>query len=308
MTAEGRVIVVGSINMDLVATTDRYPTLGETTMGNKLRYVPGGKGSNQAIGAARSGAPTVMVGAVGTDLFGSQLTDYLREQGVNVDHVNQVAGSSGAAVITLVEGVDNAIVVIPGANSSVTSDALHDLNIGPSDVVVTQLEIPLATVRATLAHADAVGARSVVNPSPAFPCVEDIVANASVTILNETELAWFSRGDVSLATQDIPAVTDMAQLLRSPNQTIVVTLGPAGVLIADEAVTHVPGRPAEVVDTTGAGDTFAGALSAELARGSDMATAVRFAVVASSLACEVFGAGPSMPTREQTLAALDSAH
>lgn len=301
----GRVVVVGSINMDLVALTENYPELGETLQGKTLTYIPGGKGLNQGVAAARSGATTVLVSAIGTDQFAGTLRDYLAHESIDLSHVNQVAGSSGIALITLVENQDNAIIVIPGANAQVTADPLAELNLTPADLVVCQLEIPEPAVLAAFTQAKAAGATTMLNPSPAKPDLDSIIALTDIFIVNETELAWFATGDSANASQDLAVVEQLTREFVRPGQTIIVTLGPAGVaIVTDAGLTHVAGRPAKVVDTTGAGDTFAGALAAELSQGADISAAVKYAVFASSLATETFGAGTSMPQRSQVLAEL----
>lgn len=301
----GRVVVVGSINMDLVALTERYPQLGETLQGKNLNYIPGGKGLNQGISAARSGAPTIMVSALGTDQFAPALRAHLEQDSIDLTYVTEVEGSSGIAMITLVENQDNAIIVIPGANASVTADALTDIELTSADVVVCQLEVPEKTVLSAFAQAKAAGATTVFNPSPAKTGIEEIIALTDFFIVNETELAWFATGDSANGSQDLDVVKKMAQDYVRPGQTILVSIGPAGVAIIDEGgLIHIPGRPANVVDTTGAGDTLAGALAAELSRGVPVPEAVRYGVFASSLATETFGAGTSMPIRERVITAL----
>ena len=298
----GDVVVIGSVNMDLVALTDRHPQVGETVPAKDLKYVPGGKGSNQALAAVRSGAKTTLVARVGDDSFGGQLEQYLADSGIDMTYFHRTPDVlSGLALITLVEGSDNSIVVVPGANALLSPDDITKVPIGPGDVVVTQFEVPLETVRAGLEHAQRVGARSLLNPSPAIECPPEILALPEILVVNETELAWFLGGDGEKSTDDPTLVAAGAKRLRARDeQIIVVTLGGAGSLVLDRDDVHlIPARPTKVVDTTGAGDCFAGSLSSQLARGKTLTESVRYASVAASLCCERLGAGTSSPTRAE---------
>ncbi len=296
----GNVIVVGSVNMDIVALTSRHPHVGETVAAHEVRYVPGGKGANQAVAAARSGATTRLVARLGADGFGDELFAFLASCGIDMELVARtVEESTGLALITLVEGSDNSIVVVPGTNRMLSHDDVDRAKIKRGDVVVTQFESPIGTASYALSEASRVGATSILNPSPARECPPGLLATPDVIVVNETELAWFADGADAASTADPARVIASARRLRArPDQAIVVTLGGAGaVVLIGEETSIVPARKTRVVDTTGAGDCFAGTMAAQLAAGKDLATAVGYGNIAASLCCEGLGAGISMPTK-----------
>ena len=188
-----RVYVAGSINMDLVARAARHPRPGETVAGTHVATYPGGKGANQAIAAARLGAETILLGKLGTDTFGNQLRDFLSGQGVQLDYLRQTAAAAtGVALIVVAESGENSIVVVPGANALLEPDDLANVPIAAGDVVLSQFEIPLATIQQLFTRARAVGATTILNPAPAQRCAREVLALADVLILNESELAFFA--------------------------------------------------------------------------------------------------------------------
>ncbi len=291
-----RVIVVGSINVDLVAAVDRFPRPGETVLGRDLRRFPGGKGANQAVAAARLGGRTAMVGAVGDDAFGAEMLAFLGSMGVDKQDVLVRPGeSTGTALISVCAG-ENTIVVVPGANASVDTRSIDVLDLHAGDVVLCQLEVPILTVAAVLDRARQCGAISILNAAPALAEAKSILAGCDVLVLNEIELATYAcipiHGDATLQT-----VADAAGHLRArAAQVIIVTLGQRGSVVSrSDRWFHEPGREVVVVDTTGAGDCFCGALAASLARGMTIEAAVKFANVAGSIAVQRIGAGPGMP-------------
>ena len=304
--APGDVVVIGSINMDLVASVERAPQIGETVAAVGFEYVPGGKGSNQAVAAARAGATTRMVGRLGDDEFGATLLRFLSESGVDTLHVLRTPGfPSGLALITLVRQSDNSIIVVAGSNGEISPTDIDAVAIGPNDIVITQFEIPLRAVEHSLDRARAAGARSMLNPSPARECEPELLAKADILVVNETELAWFL-GE-AVAVEPGPLIEGAKRLRSRSDQVIVVTLGEAGSLVlSGDSALIVPARKSDVVDTTGAGDTFAGSLAAELASGSGIADSVSYANAAASLCCETMGAGTAIPARSAVLAALDT--
>ena len=294
----GRVVVVGSINMDVVVTAARLPALGETLLGEAVAFHPGGKGANQAAAAARLGARCSMIGAVGDDAFGEQLRTFLAATGVDVAGVRTRSTATGVASIIVADG-DNAIIVAPGANALVSETDVTTVDLQRADVVVTQLEIPVGAARVALQHARAGGATTILNAAPARACPDELLAAADVLVVNESELAALCGGtyeDAAAAARDVRAF---------PAQSVVVTLGARGAIavLADE-VHSIPAPAVEVVDTTGAGDCFVGALAARLSAGDEIAAAVRFGVYAASLSVQRDGAGPSMPTLSEVDAAL----
>jgi ribokinase len=301
----GRVVVAGSINMDVVAIAERHPRIGETVAGTSVQYFPGGKGANQAVAAAKLGAETILIGRLGKDAFGAELKTFLAAQGVNLSSVTETADAhTGTAIITLADA-DNTIVVIPGANGMVSADDVAGAALTKGDVAVSQFEIPLPAIAAFFARARAAGATTILNPAPirAFDrALHDLV---DVLVLNETELGLLAKAE--LHESDAPArFADAAKsLLTRPEQTICVTLGKRGALaLIDGAPLFVPGRAVKAVDTTGAGDCFVGALAAQLAQATPLTEALGFANIAASICVQRMGAAPSMPTRAEVAATM----
>jgi len=289
------ITVVGSINMDLVVGTERFPKQGETVLGNLYTTVSGGKGANQAVAAARLGEEVRMVGAVGSDAFGAQLLEGLEKEQINTDGVKQTNGASGIANILLSEG-DNRIIVVPGANHELTEsdiDAHKDV-LQNSSMIILQLELPIAVVEYTLSLAKELGVPTVLNPAPAAgftPAMKE----AGFLTPNETE------------AQELFGENWELELERYPNR-MVVTLGKNGARYFDgKKHVTVEGFPTKAVDTTGAGDTFNGALAAALAEGREFKEAVRFANAAASISVEKFGAQGGMPNRVDVLKRMGEA-
>ncbi len=301
----GRVFVAGSINMDVVATADRHPRIGETIAGKEVLYFPGGKGANQAVAASRLGARTTLVGRLGKDAFGAELKTFLGDQGIDLSHVQETAEAhTGTAIITVAEA-DNTIVVIPGSNALVSADDVGVVPLARGDAAVSQFEIPLPTIAAFFRRARAAQATTVLNPAPAQKFSRELLALVDVLVLNETELGLLA--DTELSDSDATAkILDAARRLQaSPEQIICVTLGKRGVVaLAGRDELTVPGRAVQAVDTTGAGDCFVGALAAQLADGTPLRDALAYANAAASISVQRMGAGPSMPTAAEVAAIL----
>lgn len=281
-----RIVVVGSINMDLVTTVGRRPEPGETVSGEGFALVPGGKGSNQAIAARRAGGEVDFVGAVGDDVFAEALERVLLEAGVGTSRLRRVDGPSGVAAIVVDGGGENSIIVVGGANSRMTSlDAADLAVIANADVLLCQLEIPVETVLMAARHARANGAVVVLNPSPVRELPGEIWAAVDIAVVNEGEAA-----ELGAALDAVPHV--------------ITTLGAAGAVyrgLDGRKIPH-PGVKVEVVDTTGAGDTFTGALAAHWHEGAERALA--WACTAGALATTKLGASASIPMFEEIERAL----
>jgi ribokinase len=290
------VFVVGSINMDVVATADRHPRSGETVTGEELHFVPGGKGANQAVAAHRADAQTRLVGRLGEDDFGDRLEAFLRDEGLDLDHVERAPKlPTGTAVVT-VAGSQNTIVVVPGANSALRPRDAQELPIATGDVVVAQFEVPLETVEAAFLHGREQGATTVLNPSPAMPCSPRLLGLADVLVMNQTELGFVSHAQTAAVERDSDIVAAARKLRAQDSQVIVTTLGADGAVAVDrEEVIRIEGRSVDAVDSTGAGDCFTGNLAAELSRKAPVSAALETANMAASLCVQSFGAGPSMP-------------
>ena len=301
----GCVFVAGSINMDVVATADRHPRIGETVAGKQVLYFPGGKGANQAVAASRLGARTTLVGRLGQDAFGAELKAFLGDQGIDLSYIQQTAAAhTGTAIITVAQA-DNTIVVIPGSNALVSPDDVGAVPLAKGDVAVSQFEIPLPTIAAFLQRARAAQATTLLNPAPAQKFSQELLALVDVLVLNETELGLLA--DVALSEQDETAkILDAAWRLQAgADQTICVTLGKRGVAaLAGREELIVPGRAVRAIDTTGAGDCFVGALAARLAGGAALRDAMAYANAAASISVQRMGAGPSMPTAADVAAVL----
>lgn len=301
----GRVFVAGSINMDVVATADRHPMVGETVAGRQVLYFPGGKGANQAVAASRLGAGTTLIGRLGRDSFGAELRTFLGDQGIDLGSIKETAEAhTGTAIITVAKA-DNTIVVIPGSNALVSADDVADVPVAKGDVAVSQFEIPLPTIAAFFRRAREAGVVTVLNPAPAQNMSGELLALVDILVLNETELGFLA--GVELSDSDEAArIFDVARQLQArQDQTICVTLGKRGVLaLAGREEITVSGRAVKAVDTTGAGDCFVGALAAQLADGVPLRTALTFANAAASISVQRMGAGPSMPTATEVAAAI----
>lgn len=281
--------------MDLVVTTDKRPQAGETVIGQTFQTVPGGKGANQAVAAARLGGRVEMVGCIGSDEFGQRIRQNFDLNGVGTSHLRTIDNEvTGTAHIVLAEG-DNSIVVVQSANKHVrfTETELEQL-LDEETFVLLQLEIPIATVEQVSAYCRPRNISVLLNPAPSQALTETLLENVTYVTPNEHECRDLF-GDVSL--EDV--------LRRYPNK-LIVTEGVNGVRFFDgETIQHVPAIKADVVDTTGAGDTFNGALVAALMEGSELREAVRFAVVASGLSVEGFGAQGGMPNRDDVMKRLE---
>ncbi|WP_407165655.1 ribokinase [Bradyrhizobium sp. ORS 111] len=294
----GRVFVAGSINMDVVATTERHPRIGETVAGDAVLYFPGGKGANQAVASAKLGAPTTLVGRLGADAFGQELRTFLTAQGVDLAFVKDTPGAhSGTAIITIANA-DNTIVVVPGANAKVDADDVAAPALTKGDIAVSQFEIPLPAIASFFARARAAGATTVLNPAPAQKADASLLNLVDILILNETELGLLA--GLELRDSDAPARFAEAARALAPDKIVCVTLGKRGVLaLVEREPLLIPGREVKAVDTTGAGDCFVGALASQLAAGKKLRDALTYANVAASICVQRMGAAPSMPTAQE---------
>lgn len=296
-----RVVVAGSINMDVVASTSRHPQPGETVLGRDLKHLPGGKGANQAVASAQAGAAVTMIGAVGGDAYGEETLRFLDAAGVNLDHVARREGTAtGTALITVDGDGENTIVVAPGANATVDDASLVGSDAGPGDVVVAQYETPLATTISLFQRSRPAGATCLLNPAPALPTPVELLELTDVLVVNETELAALSSAGIATGSSDDQIIEAIARLHEDGfSGTAIATLGARGVLAAGRQRVRVPGHTVPAVDSTGAGDCFVGSLAAELAKGPTMQAAIEYANAAAALCVTRSGAGPAMPTRAE---------
>lgn len=302
-----RVIVCGSLNMDVVVQSERRPRPGETVLGAEVAFLPGGKGLNQAIAAARLGVPTSMFGAVGDDAFGERLRGFLADNNVDTLGLHVVPGqASGLALIQVAEG-DNAITVASGANR-LFSETMVSAEPHPNEVWVAQFETPLEATRIIMHKAREAGACTVLNMAPFQPCPAALLESVDVAVLNEIELAQATDMTIN-AESPVSTIVEACHKLRTKGaRTVVATLGPRGaIVVTAESATTIAGIKAEVVDTTGAGDCFVGTFAARLATGVATVEAAQYANVAAACSVERLGAAPSMPTAKDVAARLASA-
>jgi ribokinase len=294
------VFVLGSINLDAVARVDDLPRPGETVAGLSLELFLGGKGANQAVAAARMGAPTRLMGAVGKDDSGISLKGKLAGYGVQVADVAELSGApTGQAHVWVSNGGENMIVVTGGANMMITPQQVAATALEGQRVLLAQLETPAGAIEALFKAGAAKGGLRVLNAAPALPQGAALFPLTDILILNQTELASYARLDHEPAK--LEEVSKAARKLMSrPDQTIIVTLGKTGVAAVrrDEAFL-VEGRKVKAVDTVGAGDCFCGALAAGLAANLDLREAVEQANAAAALSVQKPGAAPSMPSKRE---------
>ena len=291
-----RVVIVGSLNSDIVVTAPRHPSPGETVLGETVAMFPGGKGANQAVAAARAGGTVTMVGRVGADAAGTVLTDGLRADGIDVGNVGicQHDPTGTALIVVATDSGENTIVVVPGANAKLRpvhiDDAFATEGAGAGSVLLAQLEIPLPSVTHALELAKDRGMTTILNAAPATPGFGPLLPLVDLLVVNEHELGAAAgveglEAGVATILEKVPAV--------------IVTLGSQGALVADRSGSHrIAAHAVEPVDTTGAGDAFCGVLAASLAAGLDLRAAARRANAAGALATTVAGAQPSAPTAE----------
>ena len=299
------VTVVGSFAVGLTMRAPKLPIFGETMLGTDFDLGPGGKGSNQAVAAAKAGAPTVLIGRLGEDAFAQELKAFLAGQRVDLQQVVITAGTSTGVALITVHDADNTIVVIPGANGLVTPADVGIPAIRGGDVLVSQFEIPIGAIEAFFSRGRAAGARTILNPAPAIKFGKELLDLVDVLVLNETELGLLAKVDLHEADEPARFADAAKSVLTRPDQIVCVTLGKRGALaLINGAPVLVPGRVVKAVDTTGAGDCFVGALAAQLAQGTPLREALGLANIAASICVQRMGASPSMPTRAEVAAAM----
>jgi ribokinase len=298
LTLHNHVVVLGSLNMDLVVRTERLPAPGETVTGGEFYTSAGGKGANQAVAATRLGARVSLIGSVGDDDYGRQLRRLAEDAGVDVGSVQMVDSPTGVALIVVDGRGQNIIAVASGANA-LTGPAVVDTAaslISGADLLVAQLEVPVEALSAAAERARAGDIPFLLNAAPAGPDIRNLLSLVTVLLVNETELSVLSGHTVAEGQEEEAA----KELLGVGPEIVVVTLGARGSLAAcSDLVVAVPSFPVRAVDSTGAGDAFVGAFAARYCGVDRLEETMRYASAAGALACTRAGAQPSLPTAEE---------
>ena len=298
---KGRVFVLGSLNMDIVATAPWHPQVGETVLGGSLNYYPGGKGLNQAVAAVRDEAEVVMLGAVGSDGFGRELLDFAASEGIVTDFVriSREVPSGVALIVVAEEGEaegDNTIVVASGANGTLAPEMFEDIRFQPSDVLLAQFETPTSTTASLFTRAKEAAAVTILNPAPAAPLTAELASLTDYLVVNDTELSQITES-LDKQAEDQQAT----HLLNFGIQALIHTKGADGVSVKTKSSDlDIPAHKVPVVDTTAAGDCFCGVLAASLLRGATIAEAATRSNAAAALTVQTPGAAPSIPFSKMT--------
>ena len=292
-----QILVVGSLNADLVVRAPRFPQPGETISGDDLQVIPGGKGANQAVAAARLGSKVSMLGRVGKDNFGDFLLDNLGSNKVDSQYVKRDDASTGTAIIVVDSNGQNSIVLSAGANGKVSAADVENASFLNHDLLLLQLEIPIPTVLGAAQRAKENNLQVILNPAPAQKVSDELVGLADFIIPNESELSLLTGTDV----KDISSAEQASRvLLERGAKNVIVTLGDKGALIVNrDQVTHVDTFEVHVVDTTAAGDAFIGGFSTALLQNVSLEESVRYGCACGALATSKFGAQPSLPGKEE---------
>ena len=297
-----KISVIGSLNMDLIFQTERVPLAGETIAGNRFKLVPGGKGANQAVAAARAGIKTQMYGCVGSDSFGASLLSSLKEAGVDTSNIDTSDKSStGVAAILLENSGENRIIIIPGCNDLVDKDYVnnHWQEIAMSDLIVLQHEIPMGTTQHIIEAAYEASIPVLLNPAPFYPIPDEVLRKVNYLVLNETELQGLI-GNNNCSVEDL--IKASKALLEKGVKKLIITLGKEGsVFLSNNIVIRQPAFSVKAIDTTAAGDTFVGYLATAIINGQDAKEALEIASAAAAIAVTKIGAQSSIPAIDETL-------
>jgi len=294
-----KILVLGSLNMDLVTKVKVTPKVGETIIGSGFSEIPGGKGANQAVAIGKLGGEVSMLGRVGNDNFGKSLIQALNESHVHSENVLMVDGApTGTALIMVNDDGDNSIVVIPGANFELKPDAVTTQHFDEKDYLLAQLETPIETIEAAFSQAKAAGLQTVLNPAPAQKLSKELIANTDLLIPNETEFELLT-GFSPETPEGLDAGTSL--LFEQGVKALIITLGKNGALYIGEdgERIHVNGYSVKAIDTTAAGDSFIGGVLTALSKGESMKSAMEFATKVGAVTVTKYGAQSSLPTFEE---------
>jgi len=300
------IVVVGSLNADLVVRSSRFPAPGETIRGEDLATIPGGKGANQAVAAARLGASVAMIGCVGADAFGATLIENLKQNNVDARHVlRDGSAATGTAIIIVDSSGENSIILSPGANARVSENDVEPAILAGAKLLLLQFEIPMEAVLHSAGLAREKGVRVILNPAPAREIPDELLKMANFILPNETELGLLARKRIT----DKASLEAAASVLVSRGAAnVIVTLGEKGALIVGRhSKKYVSAYKVKPVDTTGAGDAFIGGMAFALLRRKSLQDAVKYGCACGALATTKFGAQPSLPTAQEVREFLRSA-
>jgi ribokinase len=292
------ILVVGSLNADLVVRAPHFPQPGETISGGDLQIIPGGKGANQAVAAARQGTSVAMVGRVGNDSFGPELINNLKQNKVDTSYVQiDPQSATGTAIIVVDANGQNSIVLSPGGNGRVSSADIANVPVSDHKLLLLQLEIPIEAVASAARWAKESGLHVLLNPAPAYSLSDELIALPHFILPNESELSLLTDQSVS----DVSSAEKAAKvLIKRGAQNVIVTLGANGALLmTGTQVIHVDTYKVNVIDTTAAGDAFIGGFASALLQKKSLEDAVRYGCACGALATTKFGAQPSLPTKEE---------
>ncbi len=290
-----KIIVVGSINMDIITRVAALPQTGESIAGKSVEYLPGGKGLNQAVACAKMGAETILISRLGNDVFATALADFIKQHHIDTTYLKPSAKESGTAFITVDDDGQNTIVVVPGSNADVGIEDISEIPISKGDIIICQFEIPLSTITALFRRAKQAGARTILNPSPIQAIPEELLKLTDVLIVNETELG-FIKGENLDDDTTVETIARIADKTKSrPEQIFIVTLGCHGALVVEDTAYQIHGHPVQAIDTVGAGDCFAGVIASQLLNNKCLRDCVTTANKAASVCVTRKGAAPSMP-------------
>lgn len=296
-----KIVVIGSSNMDLVVNATKAPEGGETVIGTQFDTKFGGKGANQAFSVLRIGGDVTFVTKVGKDVFGTQITEHFKDAGMDISTVfTDDSTSTGVALITVDANAENRIVVVPGANATLTKEDIDKvrMHIEDCEYVIIQLEIPMVTVEYAINMAWTLGKKVVLNPAPACPLPEGLMSKVFLVTPNETEASLLT--GIHVTNEEETAIAAADVLFEQGVQNVIITLGSKGALVCSKNEKQfVPAFSVKAIDTTAAGDAFNGAFTVALAEGKDMIEAARMACATSAIAVTRTGAQDSVPTREE---------
>ncbi|MBF7095694.1 ribokinase [Alkalibacter mobilis] len=313
MVKEPNILVVGSLNMDLIVSTNRFPSAGETVLGKDFSTAPGGKGANQAVQIGKLGTKVQMVGSIGKDIHGQEILESMKSAGVDVGFVTENVGSSTGIANILIHtdenGIsENRIIVVPGANMEITPESIGFLKdkIKDYSIVVLQMEVPMSVNEAVIDMAYSAGVKVLLNPAPANKIENDVYGKLNYLVPNETEAELLTGVKIRQANGkiDFDKAKEASDLLLDRGvETVIITLGDSGAVCASKSgFEHFPSvKGVKAIDPTAAGDSFVGAFATEIAAGKPEAEAISFASRVAAITVSRAGAQPSLPTRKEVV-------